>query len=505
MESANETFSALLRPLGNGMEAFLSSRSLLTYGIVVLVFAIIFRRSLNKTNCVDMDGLPMKEMNVSPKAATLFTPEISKKGEKLAHDEPYVIRDGNYHEVVLHTAEHVREFLRNDSKDHFRPENMGFGDYFYRVLGQCVGATSGEQWRVIRSYFDQAYTHGASLTLLSPFQKEVSKWLNGLKNDPLRTGVGRVIVHMPTSCKALTLRTIPLSFYGDAYDDDAYMKLDCISKLQAQALKYVVTGRWQKYKWFNVLPTPSRRHLDLYHQNWHAFNLEILENTRKMNITIPAEHAFKGVQENNAISMDQYLQTIDEMLFTNIEVTGSILTYTLVQLAKEQDYQQRLYEEVMAHKGEDNIRDYVTQQTTLLHYLTLESVRLRPATWFSAPDCITIDKVIGRYKIPAKTPVVIDVRRLNTNALTWGPDGAKFRPERFASLSPNEYRYGFMRFGVVSSKCLGKHMADLLMKVIIITILEQYKIEEVEMNIGVRDGDLALVKRNKETKSSLKG
>lgn len=47
MESANETFSALLRPLGNGMEAFLSSRSLLTYGIVVLVFAIIFLRSLN--------------------------------------------------------------------------------------------------------------------------------------------------------------------------------------------------------------------------------------------------------------------------------------------------------------------------------------------------------------------------------------------------------------------------------------------------------------------------
>ncbi|RYP81234.1 hypothetical protein DL769_002064 [Monosporascus sp. CRB-8-3] len=401
-----------------------------------------------------MDGVPMKELSVSPKAAVLFKPQISKQGENLAHDEPYIIRDGSYREVVIHTAEHVH---------HFRPENLGFGDYFYR----------GEQWRVIRSYFDPAYTHNTGLAMLPAFHKEVAKWLNTLKNDSLRAGVGRLVVHVPTSCKVLTLRVIPQSFYGEAYDDDAslglflhygingllylqaYVKLDRVSQLQAQALKYA------------------------------------------KGFAIPAEHAFKGVQPDNAMSMEQYLQTIDEMLFTNIEVTGSILTFMLTQLAKHQDFQQRLYEEIVAQKAEEgfNVRNYVTQQTTLLHYLTLESVRLRPATWFSAPECITIDKVIGRYKLPARTPVVIDVRRLNTNALTWGPDATEFRPERFASLSPNEYRYGYMRFGVVSGKCLGKHMADILMKVALITILEQYRIEEVEMNIGVKDGDLAFIKR----------
>ncbi|KAM5467838.1 putative DNA helicase [Microsporum ferrugineum] len=197
------------------------------------------------------------------------------------------------------------------------------------------------------------------------------------------------------------------------------------------------------------------------------------------------------------LSLVQYLQTIDEMLFTNIEVTGSILAYMFSQLAKHQDFQQRLYDEVLASKsaGELYLRGYLGQQNTLLHYLTLESVRLRPATWFSAPECIATDKVIGRYKIPAKTPIVIDVRRLNTSAMTWGPDGTKFRPERFAALSPNQYRYGFMRFGVVSGKCLGKHMAELLMKVAIVTVLEQYKIGEMEVCIGVKQGDLAFIRR----------
>ena len=207
------------------------------------------------------------------------------------------------------------------------------------------------------------------------------------------------------------------------------------------------------------------------------------------------------------------------MIFTNIDITASVLAFMLDKLAKHPDFQQKLYEEVVAQKAEEGFKlsNYVTRQTTLLHYLCLESIRLRPATCkcplsgtgqdirqpgftkisagFSVPECTTIDKVIGRYKIPAQTPIIIDVRRLNTNALTWGPDGAEFRPERFMKLSPNEYRYGFMRFGVVSSKCLGKHMADVLMKVAIITVLEQYKVEEVEMNIGVKDGDLALIQR----------
>ncbi|RYO88683.1 hypothetical protein DL762_003609 [Monosporascus cannonballus] len=364
METTYDTIVALLRPSGDGIEGLFRSSSFLTYGVGLFILALIFRRNGNKAKCLDMDGVPMKELSVSPKAAVLFKPQISKQGERLAHDEPYIIRDGNYREVVLHTPEHVREFLRNDSKG----------------MANFLNIPYGEQWRVIRSYFDPAYTHNTGLAMLPAFQNEVAGWLNTLKNDSLRAG---------------------------------------------------------------------------------------------------------------------YLQTIDEMLFTNIEVTGSILTFMLTQLAKHQDFQQRLYEEIMAQKTEEGfeVRNYVTRQTTLLHYLTLESVRLRPATWFSAPECITIDKVIGRYKLPAKTPVVIDVRRLNTNALTWGPDGTEFRPERFASLSPNEYRYGYMRFGVVSGKCLGKHMADLLMKVAMITILEQYRIEEVEMNIGVKDGDLAFIKR----------
>ncbi|CAI7621821.1 unnamed protein product [Penicillium manginii] len=445
-----------------------------------------------------MDGVPMKELNVggTSKAAIVFLPlQVSKKGESLAHDEPYVLRNGKHREVVIHTAEHVREFLRKDSK------------------GQCVGALHGEEWRVVRRHFDPVYTHGVSLTLINPFKQEVESWLKALKNDSLRAGVGRMVVHAPTSCGLLPLRVIPLSFYGEAFDDEEYSKLVRISAMQKQALKNAVVGRWQKYKWYNMLPTSSSRILEQYQQEWKGFNTAILDkarivwdiiitlvafsaNTIQSGMDIPANHVFQGVKPEDGMSMDQYLQTIDEMIFTNIDITGNILAFMFGKLAKHPDFQQRLFEEIVSQKDEVGLIDfknYLARQTTLLHYLCLESVRLHPAISFSVPEHTTVDKVIGRYKIPAHTPFVIDVCRLNTNALTWGADGSEFRPERFSELSPNDYRYGFMRFGIVSGKCLGKHMADVLMKVALIIILEKYKIEEVEMNIGVKPGDLAFI------------
>ncbi|KAM5505115.1 hypothetical protein McanMca71_002959 [Microsporum canis] len=63
-------------------------------------------------------------------------PQVSRQGEELAHDEPYLIRDGNYQEVVLHTAEHVREFLRNDAKgiDSACPEQFHGGTGFANAV-----------------------------------------------------------------------------------------------------------------------------------------------------------------------------------------------------------------------------------------------------------------------------------------------------------------------------------------------------------------------------------
>jgi cytochrome P450 monooxygenase len=95
---------------------------------------------------------------------------------------------------------------------------------------------------------------------------------------------------------------------------------------------------------------------------------------------------------------------------------------------------------------------------------------------FSAADCIAQDKIIGGYLVPAKTPCIVDVWRINTNEEAWGPDAELFRPERFAGLPASSYRFSMIRWGVGTSKCMGKNMADLLLKMTVVEVLERFEL-----------------------------
>ena len=104
---------------------------------------------------------------------------------------------------------------------------------------------------------------------------------------------------------------------------------------------------------------------------------------------------------------------------------------------------------------------------------------------FSLPEETATAKIIGGYRIPARTPTVVDWKRLNTTPAIWGSDGELFRPERFANLSPHAYRYGLLRYGIGRGRCLGKNIADLILKMATLAVLERYTIRPGKGN-GVR-------------------
>lgn len=77
----------------------------------------------------------------------------------------------------------------------------------------------------------------------------------------------------------------------------------------------------------------------------------------------------------------------------------------------------------------------------------------------------------------------MDWKRLNTTPAIWGSDSELFRPERFASMSPMSYRYAFLRFGFGRERCLGKNIAEIMLKLVLISIVQQY-----DMKPGKNDG-----------------
>ena len=198
----------------------------------------------------------------------------------------------------------------------------------------------------------------------------------------------------------------------------------------------------------------------------------------------------------------QFLQTLDEILFTNIDITGSVLAFIFINTARNMQFQEALQAEIKARKSEASydVADYIAHSNSLLHCTTLESLRISPALRefdktskspscasadviflvFSPAECTAVEKNICGYCIPAGTPTVIDMRRLNTNIGVWGSDAEVFRPERFLDMPPAQYRYAMLRFGIGPGKCMGKNMADVLLKMTTIAVLEKYSLMPYE-------------------------
>ncbi|KAL6713046.1 hypothetical protein ACLMJK_009442 [Lecanora helva] len=218
-------------------------------------------------------------------------------------------------------------------------------------------------------------------------------------------------------------------------------------------------------KIWNLLPTPSSRRLQEYVTGWRIFNLDVVSAAR------------------------EFMQTLDEILFTNVDVSANVISTILKNLAAAPHVQDGLRSELSAWKTQLNsdTAKLVAKPETLLNHVVMER--------FSMPESVACDKVIGGIRVPAKTSVVVDTRRLNREAVTWGGDGEIFRPERFAEMPQARLRNGFMRFGTgaASGRCLGKHTADSVFKLLILTILEDFAIAPIEDG---KAGDLELVRIN---------
>jgi cytochrome P450 len=189
----------------------------------------------------------------------------------------------------------------------------------------------------------------------------------------------------------------------------------------------------------------------------------------------------------------QFLQTIDEILFTNVDVTSAVLAFLLINLAATENTQANLREEIRQYSdGANGLDDYIAKAGTLLEHTCMESIRLCPATWFSLPEYSPHDKRIAGYLVPAGTPVIVDWKRLNTQSPVWNPQpnpgeakpvtGMTFSPERFASLSPSQYRYSFLRYGLGPRKCIGKNFAAVIMKMMLVEVLGKYSLQFLDQD-----------------------
>uniref|UniRef100_A0A182Q332 Cytochrome P450 n=1 Tax=Anopheles farauti TaxID=69004 RepID=A0A182Q332_9DIPT len=173
-------------------------------------------------------------------------------------------------------------------------------------------------------------------------------------------------------------------------------------------------------------------------------------------------------------------EEVDTFMFEGHDTTTSGISFTILHLAKHQDIQQRLYEEIDQILGQksaktDMLTNSMLQELKYLDLVIKESLRLVPPVPFIGRNLLE-DMEMNGTVIPAGTTVNLNIYSLHRNPKVF-PEPDKFIPERFSD--DNEIKrgpYDYIPFSAGSRNCIGQKYALLEMKVTIVKLLASYRI-----------------------------
>ncbi|XP_055540138.1 cytochrome P450 4d1-like [Wyeomyia smithii] len=183
--------------------------------------------------------------------------------------------------------------------------------------------------------------------------------------------------------------------------------------------------------------------------------------------------------EGQPLSREDIREEVDTFMFEGHDTTTSGISFTMWNLAKYQDVQQRLYEEVIRVLGKDQTTKQLTnmqiQQLEYLDMVVKESLRLMPPVPFIGRSLVE-DMEINGITIPAGTTITIKIYNIHRNPKVW-PEPKKFDPERFSkSNESTRGPYDYIPFSAGSRNCIGQRYAMMELKVTLIKLLANYKV-----------------------------
>ncbi|PKX88414.1 cytochrome P450 [Aspergillus novofumigatus IBT 16806] len=408
--------------------------------------------------------------------------ENSPRWEK-AFGSIYRIWSGTKPEVVLTRPEHLQPAFF-DSDQHIKAVNNNSGYLLGELLGKCVGLISPPQWQSVRAVTQPPFLYPACVAHTDRIQEIVRSFFQELELDDTGS-LARGLIHPAHDLKMLPFWVVCELFYG-RLPWHLVQELKRLAPLRENLMKHAIRGGLARFSWSRYLPTQANRELKNFQSRWRQFNRDVVAQARRAEKPAPIAKMYDAV-DRREISEDQLLQTLDEALFANLDVTTGGLSWNLVFLAAHPDCQRKLREEITEATGSGSLNKYLQSQSTYLQACILESSRMKPLAAFSVPQSAPSERVVGGFRIPARTDFIVDAYALNIRSPYWAPDNETYRPERFLDRKNVELRYSFWRFGFGPRQCMGKYAADAVIRTTLVYLLLQYNLSLMEEGDWTRD------------------
>lgn len=176
------------------------------------------------------------------------------------------------------------------------------------------------------------------------------------------------------------------------------------------------------------------------------------------------------------LAVDALVDHMNFLMMAAHDTITSSVTSMVWLLAQNPEWQDKLREEMLAvSPAGQGVGHNALGQLELTEMAFKESLRLIPPVP-SIPRRAMKDFEFGGYRIPAGTPVGINVNYTHHMAEYW-PEPEKFDPMRFAPEAVRgRHKYAWVPFGGGAHMCLGLHFAYMQAKIFLHHVLTTHRI-----------------------------
>jgi len=176
---------------------------------------------------------------------------------------------------------------------------------------------------------------------------------------------------------------------------------------------------------------------------------------------------------------EEIWEEVNTIMFEGHDTTAAGSSFTLSVLGNHEDIQARVHEELDEIFG-DSDRQCTFQDTLEMKYLErviLESLRLFPPVPLIARQLNQDVKIVtGNYVLP-KSATVLVVQFMTHRSEKYYPNPTVFNPDNFLPEKMQQrHYYAYIPFSAGPRSCVGRKFAMLKLKVLLSTILRNYRV-----------------------------
>jgi cytochrome P450 len=373
---------------------------------------------------------------------------------------------------LLCHPDHIRHVLQDHHRNYHKG-TRGF-DKLRMILGNGLLTSEGAFWlrqrRIAQPAFHRDRIAAFGSTMVRATEQMIERrWAQHL-------GSGRPF-DVSAEMMRLTLRIVSETLMSMDLSDDADSvgsALDFLLRTAIQRIQSMIDIPLD-------LPIPSNRKLAEAIRTINDVVLRVIEQRRReadhgtdlVGLLMDARDEETGEGMTDAQLRDEVIT----IFLAGHETTANALTWTLHLLSTHPQVEQTLRAELAEVLGG---RSPTSEDLPRLAYTKMvlqESLRLFPPAWTIGRG-VENDDVIGGYKIPAGSMVIVSPYLVHHNPRIWSnPEG--FDPTRFSPENVNSIpKFAYFPFGAGPRQCIGNGFAMTEAQLVLATIMQRVRLEQ---------------------------